>query len=161
MKCYALLFCLGLAGLVCAGTYPVPHDEPVISVKIPEKWKVQEHDEFIEGTTPDGTMHVLALAVEGTKVAESLGEGIRYIRNTGGIVIKADSAKHETTTLKGKPLRSVSWDAHDQKGEIKLRCHVISGKNDKPAILFFWGSVDAEKKYHGELSQILETIETS
>ena len=161
MKGYALLLCLGFAQLAGAGTYSVPEDEPVISVKIPEKWKVQEHDEFVEGTTPDGTMHVLALAVEGTKVAESLGEGVRYIRNTGGIVINADTAKHETTTLKGKPLRSVSWDAHDQKGEIKLRCHVISGKADKPAILFFWGTVDAEKKYHRELSQILETIETS
>ena len=161
MKSYALLSCLGLVRLVCAGTYPVPHDEPVVSIKIPEKWKVTEHEEFVEGTTPDGTMHVLALAVEGTKVAESLGEGVRYIRNTGAIVIKADSAKHETPTLKGKPVRSVSWDAHDQKGEIKLRCHVISGKNDKPALLFFWGSVDAEKKYHREVSQILETIETS
>jgi hypothetical protein len=161
VKSYALLVCFGLTQLVRAGTYPVPQDEPVVSVKIPEKWKVQKHEEFIEGTTPDGTMHVLALAVEGTKIAESLGEGVRYIRNTGGIVIKADSAKHETTALRGKPVRSVSWDAHDQKGEIKLRCHVISGKDDKPAILFFWGSVEAEKKYHSELSQILETIETS
>ena len=159
MKYYAFLFCLGLAGGAGAGTYPVPQDEPVVSVKIPEKWKVQEHDEFIEGTTPDGTMHVLALAVEGTKVAESLGEGVRYIRNSGGVVINADSARHETTTLKGKPVKRLSWDAHDQKGEIKLHCHVISGKNDKPALLFFWGSLEAEKKYDRELGQILETIE--
>lgn len=151
---------MGLLRSACGGTYLVPEDEPVVSVRIPEKWKVQEHDEFVEGTAPDGTMHVLALAVEGTKVAESLGEGVRYIRNSGAIVIKADSAKHETTTLKGKPLRSVSWDAHDQKGEIKLHCHVVSGKNDKPALLFFWGTLEADKKYHRQLKEILETIET-
>ena len=156
---YALLFWLGVAPFACAGTYPIPHDEPVIAVKIPEKWKVQEHEEFVEATVPDGTMHVLALAVEGTKVAESLGEGIRYIRNTGGIVLKSDSAKHEATTLKGKPLRSLSWDGRDQKGEIKLQCHVVPGKNDKPALLFFWGTADAHKKYQGELSEILGTIE--
>jgi len=160
VKYYSLLFCIAITRLACAGIYRVPDDEPVISVKIPEKWKVQEHDEFVEGTSPDGAMHVLALGVEGTKVAESLGEGLRYIRNTNGIVIKADSARHETTTLKGKPLRTISWDGRDRKGDIKLHCHVVSGKNGKPALLFFWGTPEAEKKYQRDSKQVLETVET-
>jgi len=153
-----LLFCTASIGLAAAGTYPVPEDEPVVSAKIPEKWKVQQHDEFIEGTTPDGTLHVLVLAVEGKKVAESLGEGIRYIRGTGAIVVKSGTAKHESTTLNSKPLRSVSWDARDAKGEIKLRCHVIPGKEGRPVLLFFWGTPEADKKYDKEQRQILETI---
>jgi hypothetical protein len=158
VKSYLLLFCVVSIRVAYAGTYPVPQDEPVVSAKIPEKWKVQQHEEFVEGTTPDGTLHVLVLAVEGKKVAESLGEGVRYIRNTGAIAVKAHSAKHESTTLNGKPLRSVSWDARDQKGEIKLRCHVISGKDGRPALLFFWGSAEADRKYDKEQRQILETI---
>ena len=160
MKTPGLLLYVCIAGVACGGTYSVPHDEPVIALKIPEKWKVQEHDEFIEATTPDGTMHLLALGVEGTKVAESLGEGIRYIRNSGGLTIKADSATRETITLQDKPVRSMSWDGRDQKGNIKLHCHVLAGKNEKPALLFFWGSIEAEKKYHRELSQVFETITT-
>src|SRR2546423_7457675 len=132
MKNYALILLI-TAAPVLAGTYSVPQDEPIVSAKIPENWKVHQHEEFIEGTAPDGGVHVLVLAVEDTKVAESMGEGIRYIRHIGAIVIKDGRGKTNSMTVNGKPVRSMSWDARDPNGESKLHCHIMSGKEGKPA----------------------------
>jgi hypothetical protein len=149
---------LSAGGIALPGTYSVPHEAPILSVKLPQDWRVQEHDEFIEGTEPEGAIHLLVLPVETTKVAESLGEGIRYIRNTGGIVIKTAQPKQERTQRKGKPVQSLSWSGRDRKGEITLQCHVVSGKEGKQALIFFWGSPEAEKKHRTALNTILETL---
>jgi hypothetical protein len=155
-NCALVLLALTVSAL--AGTYSVPQDEPVVSVKIPENWKVKEREEFIEGTPPDAAVHVLVLAVEGTKVVESMGEGVRYIRNSGAIVIKDGRGKTNSMMMNGKPVQSISWDGRDPHGEIKLHCHVVSGKDGKPALVFMWGSPAAEKKYDRELKQILEGV---
>jgi hypothetical protein len=157
MKNYALVLLI-VATPVLAETYSVPKDESVVSVKMPENWKIKEHEEFIEGTAPDGAVHVLVLAVEGTKLAESMGEGVRYIRNTGAIVIKDGRGKTNSTMMNGKPVQSICWDGRDPHGEIKLHCHMVSGRNDKPALVFMWGSPAAEKKYDRKLKLILEHI---
>ena len=73
-----------------AGTHLVPRDEPIVAVRIPQNWKVQEHDEFIEGAR-EGGLHLLVVPVENRKTAESLGEGIRYIRNSNGLFLRLAS----------------------------------------------------------------------
>src|SRR5207248_7404949 len=114
-----------------------------------------------EGHEPDRAVHEHVLAVEVTKDAETMGEVIRYIRHIGAIVIKDGRGKTDSTTVNGKSVRSMSWDARDPQGEIRLHCHMMSGKGGKPALLFVWGSPAGEKKYERELNQILQDIRSA
>jgi hypothetical protein len=158
MRKYSQLFTLILAGFASAGTYRVPEDEPIATIHIPEKWKTQQREEFVEATTPQGAAHVLVLPVEGRKIAESMREAMRYIRRSGDVKIKPEIEKPEITKLKGRQLRIVSWNAIKNKEPIEIRCYVLEIEG-KPLLVVFWGSLDAKKKYQRDLNDILESIE--
>lgn len=142
---YALLTLFASVLPAFAGTHRVPNEEPIAKLKIPDQWNVREVGESLQATTGDGGVHVLVVPVEGIKVAESLGEAIRYVRNTGGIVIKADTAKHGTAQVKDKSLQTVSWDATARDQPIKILCWVLQGAEGKRLLMLFWGSPEAEK----------------
>ena len=156
---YALLALLASVLPVLAGTHHVPNEEPIAKVQIPDQWNVREVGEALQANTGDGHAHVLVVPVEGTKVAESLGEAIRYVRNSGGITVKADSVKHDTAQVKEKQLKTVSWDAAAKDQPIKIRCYIIEGAEGKRLILVFWASLEGEKKYRTQVNKILESIE--
>src|SRR5205085_9431867 len=97
-----------LGALIAASTDPlfarvhrVPQDDPVARIEIPGIWKTQEHEEFIEATSPDGKAHVLVRASEGNKVNESMGETMRHVRAKGGINFDSSSLKHGTAMVNG------------------------------------------------------------
>jgi hypothetical protein len=156
---FALLAIFASVLPVFAKTHRVPNEDPIAKLHIPDQWNVQEVGESLQATTTDGGEHVMVVPVEGTKVAESLGEAIRYVRNSGGIIIKADSKKQETSQVKQKQLPTVSWDGTAQDRPIKIRCYVIEGAEKKRLLLLFWGSPEAENKYRTQLKKILESVE--
>ena len=160
MRKYVALFSLLLIEPISARTYSVPQDEPIATIRIPESWQVRQGGEYIDATTPDGA-HVLVMPVEGTKVADSLGEAMRYIRRTGTVVVKADSMKRDTATVKEKQLQIVSWDATDNDRAIRIRCHVVPVADGKQLLVIFWGSLEAETKYQRELNEIFETLQAA
>ena len=105
-------------------------------------------------------------------MAQAANYSAQKLNSDGFEVVKLTDAAHHTEvtivpsvgnnaysmTVNGKPVRSMSWDARDPQGEIKLHCHIMSGKEDKPALVFVWGSPAGEKKYERELKQILEDV---
>jgi hypothetical protein len=159
MQKYLVLSFLTLAQSVSAGTYQVPGDQPVATFRIPDKWPTQQHEEFVEATAPNGAGHVLILPVEGSKVTESMGEAMRYLRRNGTIRVKADSVKEERAKLKGAELRVVSWDSTNNNEAIKIRCQVVSVIDRKRLLIVFWGSREVENKYRKELTTILESVQ--
>jgi hypothetical protein len=156
MRSCALLGFCALTATVVAGTHQVPKDEPIATIGIPNDWKIQEHDEYLDTASRDGTVHILVLAAE-RKVAESLGEAIRYVRNTGAVSIKAETEKKETGQFRGKPLTTLSWEATHNGAPITIRCHVLSASQGKPLLIVFWGPMN--KKNQGDLSRILESVQ--
>ena len=150
--------CAGLLASALAGTHKVPRDEPLAAIQIPDRWQTKEHEERIETTSPDGAMRFLVLPPEANKIAESAGEVMRFIRNTGGISVKADSVKHEVGKLNGVHVRHISWEGKDRNGEVRIRFSIISIAENRPLLVASWGSPAAEKKYHAELNKMLESI---
>src|SRR2546422_2324350 len=100
----------GLLTSALAGTYKVPRDEPLAAVQIPDRWQTKEHEELIETTSPDGAMRFLVLPPEANRISESMGEVMRHIRNTGGIIVKAESLKRDIGELNGMEAQHISWD---------------------------------------------------
>lgn len=158
MRNYALLLSLALVGQAFPGTHRIPEDEPIATVRIPDDWKVEAHGECVEGVTAKGAVHVLIMPVEGSKVAESMGEAMRYIRRTGTVVVKADSLKRDTTTVKEKHLQIVSWDATDKAVPFQIRCHILSPSEGNQLLVVFWAPIEAGKKYQSQLDGILESV---
>jgi hypothetical protein len=158
MRKFAAFLCMALATPTFSATHKVPGDEPIATIQIPDKWQSKEIGEGVEATSPDGTVCFLVIPAEGKKVAESMGEAMRYLRGKGGITVKADSVKHEQGKLNGMDVRKVSWQGKDQKGDVQIRFTIVTMAENKPLLVAYWGSPDAEKKHGAELNKMLQSI---
>jgi hypothetical protein len=154
---YLWLFA-GLWASALAGTYKVPPDEPLATLKFPDRWQTKEHGEITESASPEGAWKFLVTRPEPSKITESMGEVMRYIRNTGGITVKAESVKRDSGTLNDLDTRSLFWEAKDKNGAVKITITVVSIAKNEPLLLASWGSPAAERKYRAELDKILKSL---
>jgi hypothetical protein len=158
MRKFAAFLFLAMVTPALAASHKVPADNPIATIQIPDKWHTREIGEGVEATSADGAVCFLVIPVEGKKVAESMGEAMRYLRGKGGITVKADSVKHEQGKLNGMDVRKVSWQGKDQKGDVQIRFTIVTMAENKPLLVAYWGSPDAEKKHGAELNKMLQSI---
>jgi hypothetical protein len=95
---------------------------------------------------------------EGSKIAETMGEAMRYIRGTGSIVVKADSVKKEPGELNDMDVRKLSWDAKDKNGDVKIQFTIVALARRKSVLVACWGPPAAEQKHEADLKRILQSI---
>lgn len=150
--------CAGLAGSAFSATYNVPRDEPIATVRIPEKWQTKEYGERVEATSPDGAVGFIVIFPEANKVAETMGEVMRYIRGKGGITVKPETRTREQGKLNSMEIVSLSWVGKDDKGDIKIRFSSVSIAARKSLLVAYWASPEAEKKHQAELTKMLQSI---
>lgn len=158
MQRFAVFSFLLLVGPAFAATHKVPEDEPIATVEIPDKWQTGQRGEAIEATSPDGAVHFLVVPPERNKVAEAMGEAMRYIRNSGGIVVRPESRKDEAGKINGTDVQHVTWEGKNKSGDVTIRFTAYSLSQDKPLVAVYWGSPAAEKKYWLDLKTMLESI---
>src|ERR1700730_1457998 len=152
----AFLFLLLVASAVAA-IHNVPEEEPIATVAIPDKWQIKQIGEAMDARSPDGTLHFLVTPVDRGKVSETMGEAMRYIRGTGGIVFRPDSRKIEAGDTNGIDAQHLMWLGKDKSGDVKARFTVFLLK-DQPLVAVYWGSPAAEKKYQAALNKMLESL---
>ena len=150
--------CAVLVAPAFSETHKVPADDPIATIQIPNKWQSKEVGEGVEANSPDGALHFLVLPVEANKIAESMGEAMRYLRNRDAITVKSESLKQEKGNLRGMETRNVSWQGKDMKGDVKIRFTIVSIAEKQPLLVAYWGSPEAEKKHEAELNKILQSI---
>jgi hypothetical protein len=158
MRKFMALLCAVLVTPAFSETHKVPADDPIATIQIPNKWQSKEVGEGVEANSPDGALHFLVLPVEANKIAESMGEAMRYLRNRDAITVKSESLKQEKGNLRGMETRNVSWQGKDMKGDVKIRFTIVSIAEKQPLLVAYWGSPEAEKKHESELNKILQSI---
>jgi hypothetical protein len=153
-----LIFSCAIVCPAWSATFKVPAAEPIATVTLPEKWKSTELGENVKSVSPDGAIQILVISPERAKVAEAMGEAMRYLRGTGGITVTAESMKKDKGKLSEMDVQHVTWQAKDKNGEIKIRFSVISIAEKKPLLVAYWGSPAAEKKHRADIDKILRSI---
>ena len=143
---------------VFSATHKVPDDEPVVTIEIPDEWQTKDVGESLQATAPAEPVHVLVVPPEGTKIAETMGEAMRYIRNSGGIMVKGESRKDQSGKLSGMDVKRVSWDAKDKNGEIRIEFTIAFLTERKRMLVACWGSPKGQEKYETALKGILQSI---
>jgi hypothetical protein len=153
--------CVGFATPLFAATHKVPPEEPIASIRIPDKWQAKEYGERVEADSPDRAVYLLVMPVERNKTAESMGEAMRYIRNRGGITVKSNTIRNEPGKLNGMDARFVSWQARDKNGDVEIKFVILSLAENQQLLAVYWGSPGANKKYRSELDKMLQSITKS
>src|ERR1700720_770756 len=97
----SVLLCAGSIAPAISATHKVPGDDPIATIAIPDKWQTKEVGEAVEATSPDGAVSFLVMAAEPVKIAESMGEAMRYLRNRDSIFVNPETRKDEEEKLNG------------------------------------------------------------
>jgi hypothetical protein len=144
-----------------SATHKVPDEEPLVTIEIPDQWQTKQVGESLKATAPDDLVHIVVVPPEGIKIAETMGEVMRYIRGAGGIVVRADSEKREQGKLNGMEVRRFSWQAKDKTGDVKIEFTIISLAPRKSVLVACWGSPQAEEKHETALKKVLQSIKSA
>ena len=152
------LLCCALGISTFGATHKIPPEEPIATVTIPDKWRSKELGEGMEASSADGALRVLVVPAEGTKVTETMGEAMRYLRSISGITVNADSLKNEPGKLNGMDVRQITWQGKDKNGDVKISFTILFIAEKKPLLVAYWGSPNAEKKHQAELKEMLKSI---
>ena len=155
---FVISICVLLATPAFSATHKLPNDEPYVTIEFPDEWQTKEIGESIMATAPGEPIHVLIVPPERNKVAEAMGEAMRYIRNTGGIVVKAESLKKEPGKLNDMEVQQFSWEGKDKNGDVKIQFTIVSLAQRKSVLVACWGPPKAEQKHEAELKKILQSI---
>jgi predicted Zn-dependent protease len=155
---FVVSICVLLATPVFSATHKLPEDEPIFTIEVPDEWQTKEVGESVQATAPGDPVHVLIVPPEGSKINETMGEAMRYIRGTGGIVVKPDSIKNEPGKLNGMEVQQLSWEAKDKNGDVKIQFTIVSLAQTKSVLVACWGPPKAEQKHEAELKKILQSI---
>lgn len=158
LRSAVLVVALLAATLVFPATHKVPEEEALVTIEIPDEWQTKQVGERLQATAPDDPVHVMVVPPEGVKIAETMGETMRYIRGTGGIVVRADSEKRERGKLNDMGVRNFSWQAKDKAGEIKIEFSIVSLAPRRSVLIAVWGSSKAQEKHEAQLKKILQSI---
>ena len=157
MRCAFALFAVML-GVVFAGTHKVPPGEGMALVDVPDKWETREKGELVESISPDGAVYFLIIPVEHRKVAESIGEALRYLRGRGNIVIDPNSREHKPGKVKDVAADFISWKGKNKTGPVEIKFVTFAVEADEPVVAAWWGAPDAIKKHQSEIDKILRTV---
>ena len=136
----AILGVCAFASLASAKTYPIPGDDPIGTVSIPDGWEANTYDGGVEGTSPDGKIYVAVESLEADDVKGALTDGFKFFEKQG---LTIDEAKDATKDTKLNDMDALDIDipATDKNGPTSAGLTLVStNANGKFLMIYDWGS---------------------
>jgi hypothetical protein len=156
------LFALCLAPtLAIAGTFPIPAENPIATVSIPDSWGPNAYDGGVEGTSADGKLYVAFESVDAADVKSATEEGLKYyIKN--GVTIDTASMKSKDIKINNLAAFDLSFTGKDKDGPANISLTLVqTNAQGKFLLLYYWGSSEGEKANGTELKAISDSIQAT
>jgi hypothetical protein len=147
--------------LAFAGTFPVPADNPIATVSIPDSWGPNAYDGGVEGTSADGKLYVAFESVDAADVKSATEEGLKYFIKQG-VTITQDSMKTKDTKINNLPAFDLSFTGKDKDGPANISLTLVqTNAKGKFLLLYYWGSSEGEKANLADLKAISDSIQAT
>jgi hypothetical protein len=164
MKRFASLAILALGLAVSAAnaaTFPVPSEDPIATVKIPDSWDPKTYDGGVEATSADGGIYVAIEQVAAEDVKSATEEGLKFFIKSG-VEINFDSQKTNDTKINGLYAYDMSFTGKDKDGAANISLTLVqTNATGKFLMLYYWGSPAGEKANTSDLVTISDSIQAT
>jgi hypothetical protein len=161
------LFAVALAAaafapsLAFAKTFPIPDENPVATVSMPDKWESNAYDGGIESTSPDGAIYVALEMVKANDVKSATEEGIEFFAKQG-VDIDADSMKTKETKINDLSAFDLQFTGKDKNGPANISLTLVgTNAEGKFLMLYYWGSEAGEKANAADLRAIAASVQAT
>jgi hypothetical protein len=164
MKRLAIAFLLAaclLPAFAVAGTFPIPTDNPVATVSIPDSWEPKPYEGGVEGTSADGKVYVAVEQVEAADVKAAVEEGFKFFIKQG---VELDPKSMTTKDIKINGLDAFDMVASgkDKDGAADISLTLVSTNvATKFLMLYYWGSADGAKANGADLKAMSDSIQAT
>ena len=142
-----------------AKTFPVPADDPVATVTIPDSWEPKDYDGGVEATSADGKVYIAVEMVEADELKKATEEGIEFLQKQG-VVLDADSMKTRDTKEAGSDAFEMTFSGKDKEGPTMVMLELVKTNAAKKFLMiYFWGAPEEAAKNAGELEKIGNSLQ--
>jgi hypothetical protein len=154
----ALFAFLLLVSPVSAKTYPIPSENPVATISMPNSWEPNEYDKGVEGTSKDGQFYFAIEAVESKDVGDATKEAMVWFRKQG-VKLDNDSRTVNETTLNDLPVLTMTFKGRDKDGPTEVTLILVKVlKPNSFLLIYAWGSEKAAQDNIKDIDKILASL---
>ena len=141
-----------------AKTFPIPADDPIATISLPDSWEPHDYDGGVEGTSDDGGVYLAVEAVKGKEVGDAAAEGVVFFGKQG-VKIDEKSLKTEELKLNGLAAFDMSMQGTDKDGPTEVGMTLVkTNSDDRLLMIYYWGSAKGQKDNAGEIKKIVESL---
>ena len=157
----SLALILAAPSIASAGTFPVPDENPIATVSIPDAWSPKPYDGGVEATSPDAGVYVAVEAVDAKDVGPATEDGINWFAKQG-VEIDAKSIKTQDAKINGMEAFDIEMLGTDKDGPTQVSMTLVkTNAADKFLMLYFWGSEAGEKANAAGLAAIGSSLQAT
>jgi hypothetical protein len=158
---FTLLALCVAPSLAVAGTFPVPAENPIATVSIPDSWGPNAYDGGVEGTSADGKIYVAFESVDAADVKTATEEGLKYFIKQG-VTLDSDSMKTKDIKINNLDAFDLTFTGKDKDGPANISLTLVqTNAKNKFLLLYYWGSSDGEKANLADLKAISDSIQAT
>jgi len=155
----ALLFFAPLPAL--AKTYPIPSEDPIATISLPEKWEPEPYDGGVEATSPDGSVYVAIEMVRANDVGSTAEEGVKFFAKQG-VEIDDKSLKTEDIKINGLAAFDMTMSGKDKDGPTEVGMTLVgTNAEGKFLMIYYWGSKEGQKTNLADLKSIADSLQAT
>jgi hypothetical protein len=150
-----------LSSAAMAKTFPVPSDDPIATVSIPDSWNPAPYEGGVEATSDDTKIYVAIEQVAADDVKSATEEGIKFFVKSG---VEIDSNSMQTKQIKINNLDAfdITFTGKDKNGPANVSLTLVAtNAAGKFLLLYYWGSPEGEKANIEDLKKISESIQAT
>jgi len=156
----AAIFAVCLPLAANAKTYPIPSDDPIATVTLPDSWDVTETDDGIEATSKDELVTISIEAGDLIDVKAATAEALQGFADDG-VTIDATTQKQTDFEINGMKGFEIGFKGKDEDGPTNVSVSIVVVSEKKVLNLTYQASDAGEKNNAEALGQILHSIQAT
>jgi hypothetical protein len=144
-----------------AKTFPIPSDNPIATISVPEAWEPEAYEGGVEATSPDGKVYIAVEEVSAKDVGSAAEDGVKWFAKQG-VEIDDKSLKTEEIKVNGLPAFDMEMTGKDKDGPTEVGMTLIGANTSGKFLLFYyWGSKEGQDANQAEIKTITGSLQAT
>jgi hypothetical protein len=144
-----------------AATFPIPAENPIATVSIPDAWEPKPYEGGIEGASADGKVYVAIEQVEAADIKSAVEEGFNFFAKQG-VELDPKTMGSKDIKIDGLDALDMVASGKDKDGPADVSLTLVSTHSKtKFLLLYYWGSAEGAKANLAELKAMADSIQAT
>jgi hypothetical protein len=144
-----------------AKVFPIPTEDPIATINVPDGWEPDTFEEGVEMNSPDSKVYIAAEEVEAADLTEAVTETVKTLAKEG-LEIDTGTKKDKDITINGMKAHDFTYTGKDKDGPANFSITLVeTAKPGTFLMLSYWGSEEGEKANAEALQAISNSIQAT